>query len=256
MELKAFVAITLLCGMTVSGSMNDSTTDSGQTSSKVTATTSHTNPPSVTTSAPSPLPCEAWRAQFSGESRYCIIIQADLNVTINYNNTITEIHVNRSSKSHGDCSSSTSQKLNILNDVLELHWNFEETVDTRKFNLTSIDIFYKSNISGTVDMNGLWLSNLDKNKTFQCNAMKTASGTSGTSNFTIKFSNLKLEAFQNTPEPCFSNRTSNYDICQDDTTVSNLVPIIVGACLGGLIVIVLVAYLIGRRRSRRGYESV
>lgn len=46
--------------------------------------------------------------------------------------------------------------------------------------------------------------------------------------------------------------------CKDDSAVavSNLVPIIVGAALGGLILIVLIAYLIGRRRSRRGYEQV
>jgi len=44
--------------------------------------------------------------------------------------------------------------------------------------------------------------------------------------------------------------------CKDDRAISNLVPIIVGAALGGLILIVLVAYLIGRKRSRRGYEQV
>ena len=37
---------------------------------------------------------------------------------------------------------------------------------------------------------------------------------------------------------------------------SNLIPIIVGACLAVLVVIVLIAYLIGRRRSRNGYQSV
>jgi len=44
--------------------------------------------------------------------------------------------------------------------------------------------------------------------------------------------------------------------CKDDLAISNLVPIIVGAALGGLILIVLIAYLIGRKRSRRGYEQV
>ena len=46
-------------------------------------------------------------------------------------------------------------------------------------------------------------------------------------------------------------------VCKaDDQKDSNLVPIIVGACLAVLVVIVLVAYLIGRRRSRTGYQSV
>ena len=37
---------------------------------------------------------------------------------------------------------------------------------------------------------------------------------------------------------------------------SNLIPIIVGVCLALLVVIILVAYLIGRRRNRNGYQSV
>ena len=46
-------------------------------------------------------------------------------------------------------------------------------------------------------------------------------------------------------------------VCQADIEKdSNLIPIIVGACLAVLVIIVLAAYLIGRRRSRNGYQSV
>jgi predicted permease len=46
-------------------------------------------------------------------------------------------------------------------------------------------------------------------------------------------------------------------VCTDDLNKnSNLIPIIVGACLAALVVIVLIAYLLGRRRSRNGYQSV
>jgi lysosomal-associated membrane protein 1/2 len=46
-------------------------------------------------------------------------------------------------------------------------------------------------------------------------------------------------------------------VCKADVDKnSNLIPIIVGACLAVLVVIVLVAYLIGRRRNRNGYQSV
>ena len=45
--------------------------------------------------------------------------------------------------------------------------------------------------------------------------------------------------------------------CPSDDDSNSIVPIAVGAALAGLVVIVLIAYLIGRRRSRRqGYESV
>jgi lysosomal-associated membrane protein 1/2 len=47
------------------------------------------------------------------------------------------------------------------------------------------------------------------------------------------------------------------NVCEADAEKdSNLIPIIVGACLATLVIIVLVTYLIGRRRSRNGYQSV
>ena len=44
--------------------------------------------------------------------------------------------------------------------------------------------------------------------------------------------------------------------CSADEKTNSIVPIAVGAALAGLVVIVLIAYLIGRRRNRKGYESV
>ena len=44
--------------------------------------------------------------------------------------------------------------------------------------------------------------------------------------------------------------------CSTDAKTNSIVPIAVGAALAGLVVIVLIAYLIGRRRNRKGYESV
>ena len=51
---------------------------------------------------------------------------------------------------------------------------------------------------------------------------------------------------------CFSDISQ----CAADAKTNSVVPIAVGAALAGLVVIVLIAYLIGRRRNRKGYESV
>ncbi|CAK5123912.1 unnamed protein product [Meloidogyne enterolobii] len=65
-----------------------------------------------------------------------------------------------------------------------------------------------------------------------------------------------IVAFANQTSPSFNN-TQSYQYCAADARTSDLVPIIVGACLGGLVIIVLVAYLIGRVRAKRqGYNSV
>uniref|UniRef100_A0A914KP47 Lysosome-associated membrane glycoprotein 2-like transmembrane domain-containing protein n=1 Tax=Meloidogyne incognita TaxID=6306 RepID=A0A914KP47_MELIC len=72
----------------------------------------------------------------------------------------------------------------------------------------------------------------------------------------LHFNQLKIVAFANQTSPSFNN-TQSYQYCAADARTSDLVPIIVGACLGGLVIIVLVAYLIGRVRAKRqGYNSV
>lgn len=54
-----------------------------------------------------------------------------------------------------------------------------------------------------------------------------------------------------------SNDYGNFDECDADFTTSDIVPIAVGCALAALVVIVLIAYLIGRKRSRqKGYQSV
>lgn len=71
----------------------------------------------------------------------------------------------------------------------------------------------------------------------------------------IDLENLHIQPFYDT-----ANGFTGYKqaiVCNADLEKnSNLIPIIVGACLAVLIVIVLVAYLIGRRRSRAGYQTV
>jgi lysosomal-associated membrane protein 1/2 len=51
--------------------------------------------------------------------------------------------------------------------------------------------------------------------------------------------------------------STGYELCDKDVHTSDIVPIVVGACLAGLVIIVLIAYLIGRARAKRqGYASV
>ncbi|KAL3115619.1 hypothetical protein niasHT_011968 [Heterodera trifolii] len=72
----------------------------------------------------------------------------------------------------------------------------------------------------------------------------------------LNFDNLKVVAFANETKLAFNNETAT-EPCLMDVRTSDLIPIIVGACLAGLVVIVLVAYLIGRARAKRqGYTSV
>lgn len=57
-----------------------------------------------------------------------------------------------------------------------------------------------------------------------------------------KYSDNLMECGQDKPKPKVED--------------NNIVPIAVGCALAGLVLIVLIAYIIGRRKSQRGYEKV
>jgi len=61
-------------------------------------------------------------------------------------------------------------------------------------------------------------------------------------------------------QPFLDEKTKGFDTaieCSGDTTgTSKLVPIIVGSALAILVIMVLVAYIIGRRKHRPGYQQV
>jgi len=69
--------------------------------------------------------------------------------------------------------------------------------------------------------------------------------------------NLRVTHYQAQP---FSEGKTGFDTaieCPADTTgTSKLVPIIVGSALAILVIMVLVAYIIGRRKHRPGYQQV
>ncbi|GFN73994.1 hypothetical protein PoB_000050000 [Plakobranchus ocellatus] len=70
---------------------------------------------------------------------------------------------------------------------------------------------------------------------------------------TLSSKNFKYRAFDENGK----GFEGNVSECSADEDTSSVVPIAVGAALAGLVVIVLIAYLIGRKRTRKtGYESV
>ncbi|XP_038050425.1 lysosome-associated membrane glycoprotein 1-like isoform X1 [Patiria miniata] len=73
-------------------------------------------------------------------------------------------------------------------------------------------------------------------------------------NVNATFMKLKLQPFA---EQVKGGGLGSPSDCAADNDVSNIVPIAVGCALAGLVIIVLIAYLIGRSRSNRsGYQSV
>lgn len=89
-------------------------------------------------------------------------------------------------------------------------------------------------------------------KSYKCLAKRTLKNENGGAQ-ELKIASSQFEAFRNVTG---DKQFSPSEECSLDG-VTDIVPIAVGASLAGLVVVVLIAYLIGRRRSRaRGYQSV
>jgi len=75
-------------------------------------------------------------------------------------------------------------------------------------------------------------------------------------NAELDFSYIKIQAFVGGDKDQSKVNFGNTKDCVN-ATVSDIVPIAVGGALAGLVIIVLIAYFIGRRRNRRlAYQSV
>jgi len=143
---------------------------------------------------------------------------------------------------------------------LDLKFNrTDPTLDKESYYLSHISLKYPEPTS-VVDIelpqdHHLFVVN-GAHKSFKCNSetsYKFEDSLNGT-NRTVKiiFREVFIDAFR------INKDTKNsVQICPLDEDVSDMIPIAVGAALLALVAIVLVAYFIGRRRSRRlAYQSV
>ena len=115
---------------------------------------------------------------------------------------------------------------------------------TEKYNITT-ETLYKSK-TAEIDVTA------SSSNGFKC----STSGLALDNDSTIELKDVKAIALVRLDTPDFP-KEQLFETCKLDTRTSDIVPIVVGACLAGLVVVVLVAYLIGRARARRqGYASV
>lgn len=221
--------------------------------------TPSTTPKASTTVGPTtPMPpAESVNASVSNGNITCIRLVGEMSVAINSTHFL---NVPSSAVASGNCS------LNATTQVLELtfekdwmlRFTFVKNTDS-DVAITQIDLTYDTSVldsaveaTETVSVKGQSLLKSSADGYYMCNANTTLLGVN---KVTLTASNLKYRAFNDDKEAKLSGGTVTE--CPADEETSSVVPIAVGAALAGLVVIVLIAYLIGRRRSRAtGYESV
>ncbi|CAG9835144.1 unnamed protein product [Diabrotica balteata] len=237
-------------------------TTTTSTPKPTTTPTAKTTTPITPTPKPVPEPSIGkWSLNYTNSNDSCLLMDAALQIEIpNGNLSSLKINIPVNATVVGNCGKDL--------DVLILSWetniinmNFVQNTTDKKFALGSIMGLVNVALSNGTSQ----LLNVTHKKSefstmldhsYKCAKVQTLNLTALGSNDTIALLHISHVQFQ-----AFSNVTQHkfYDAidCEASAITSDVVPIVVGCVLALLVVVVLVAYLVGRRYCQaRGYHSM
>ncbi|KAJ7319768.1 hypothetical protein JRQ81_019279 [Phrynocephalus forsythii] len=220
------------------------------------ATTTHI--PATTSQAPSPAKKDPDVGHYnvSGAHGICLLAAMGLQVNVTYstkNESITSQVFNfpQNGSYSGSCDNDTVT-LNLVSGSTTLRFQFVQNASTDKYFLQGlgVNISLPSEAKGNriaADNNTLSALKATVGKSYRCVAEESV-WISG--NASVNLFNVQVQAFK-----IPGGKFGSVEECQMDEN-NMLIPIIVGAALAGLVLIVLIAYLIGRKRSHAGYQTI
>ncbi|KAM9674505.1 lysosome-associated membrane glycoprotein 1 [Dama dama] len=210
---------------------------------------------------PSPTPAPAsptvFRYSVNGTNGTCLLVSMGLQLNVTYrtvdNKTVTrEFNVNPDNTTFGGSCSATLATLELSNRnllLLLLQFSMNES-SSRVFlqgvqlNLTLPDAKDRSFTATNSSLRALQAT---AGNSYKCNAEQRLQVTS---TFSLNVFRVWVQAFR-----VDGGKFGPVEECQLDEN-SMLIPIAVGGALAGLVLIVLIAYLIGRKRSHAGYQTI
>ncbi|XP_044752753.1 lysosome-associated membrane glycoprotein 1-like [Coccinella septempunctata] len=250
------------------------TTTTEPTTTKAPPTTSKTTPvPTTTAKPPSTTPAPnpgdpvvgSWNITKPGTDIKCIMSKMALQIEVDYEEknktTKAVLDVPANATANGTCD---NDKRNVLlltwtdgNSTNSITFSFFNNTNTSQISLDNILV----NLNGLHDtdpMNFMYNRSVFEaplKHSYKCNKDQTLTLTNSKNDSnckaTLKVSHLQIQAFRT------SNSTDFGDAIDCISSTPDIVPIAVGCALAALVVIVLLAYLYGRRRSQaRGYLSM
>ncbi|KAK3594905.1 hypothetical protein CHS0354_020563 [Potamilus streckersoni] len=245
-----------------------STKSNGTTSAPISTTTNTPHPTNTYSVRDGNVTCVYFIARMDFSFPYS---------TKNGTNTSVQISVPQNFETNGTCSTQnkTINELNIyfFNSTWTLSFVFGPDnsssqlgdMQFKTYSVKSITLDYKMdpvlfpgyNDTKTLNATANFTGSLFQSKVNGSYKCDVDTEVLFTGKIKLEVYHLQYKAFNLGNSTNFSGDLSE---CSGDNTNNNktnsVVPIAVGAALAGLVVIVLIAYLIGRRRNRKGYESV
>ncbi|XP_024285353.1 lysosome-associated membrane glycoprotein 2 isoform X3 [Oncorhynchus tshawytscha] len=164
--------------------------------------------------------------------------QGDKEETINLVPNMTEV---------GGACRSNSSDLKLTSDTITIMFTFSN--DGKKFQLHALNVtVIPATGAPVVAVNtnmSIWAAAVGSS--YMCNKEQTLNVTDTLTLYTFE---LRVQPF----EVNKGEFATAHECSLDDTSI--LIPIIVGAALAGLILIVVIAYVIGRRKTYVGYQTL
>lgn len=186
----------------------------------------------------------------------CLLAKMGLQLNVSYvsqsqNKTVQELfNMNPNlTVPSGSCGGSTAT-LVLTQQTTALSFTFSMNSTTSKYHLSGINLL--ANWSDMIAPFSASNTSLDYlrstlGRSYMCNTEQTLLVVPA---FSVNTFRLQVQPFGVT-----TSQFAAAEECQLDQD-QMLIPIIVGAALAGLVLIVLIAYLIGRKRSHAGYQTI
>ncbi|RXN01977.1 Lysosome-associated membrane glycoprotein 1 [Acipenser ruthenus] len=209
---------------------------------KTTPVTTATTAPPAPTTAPTNPTAGIYNVTKSNET--CLLAKMALQLNITYQNKTTVFNINPLTTVAGGACDTNSSTLILRDGSTNLTFMFMLN-DTKKFYLSGIAVATSGGF--IADNKNLTYLRGTLGRSYMCSAEQTLTVTSV---FSINAFHLQVQPFG-----VSSGKFGTAEDCQLDED-NMLIPIIVGAALAGLVLIVLIAYLIGRKRSHAGYQTI
>ncbi|XP_068586279.1 lysosome-associated membrane glycoprotein 1a [Cebidichthys violaceus] len=238
-----------------------SPTESVCAADQTTTTAPPTTAGTTTTAAPAPTPPGTpERGTYSVNNRngtVCLLAQMGLQLNVSYfslsqNKTIQDL-VNLTpnlTRSSGSCEASSASLVLTQGGSTTLNFTFTLNSTSNKYHLSGVTLLADwSDATVPISASNTSLDYLRSTlgRSYMCNAEQTL--------FVVPTFSLNTFRLQVQPFEVTTDQFATAEECQMDQD-QMLIPIIVGAALAGLVLIVLVAYLIGRKRSHAGYQTI
>ncbi|XP_066879662.1 lysosome-associated membrane glycoprotein 2 isoform X1 [Kogia breviceps] len=209
-----------------------------------------TTVPSPTTTPPKKEKPEVGSYSVVNSNGTCLLATMGLQLNITHDKVALVININPNTTNFtGSCHPQTALLRLSSSSIKYLDFVFAVKNENR-FYLKEVNVsMYLVNGSVfSIANNNLSYWDAPLGSSYMCNKEQTVS-VSGA--FQINTFDLRVQPFN-----VMEGKYSTAEECSADSDLNFLIPVAVGVALGFLIIVVFISYMIGRRKSRTGYQSV